>query len=386
MLGAATLIALGTAPAAVAAHATSDLVVGDISPIKNIKPGSSFKAPVTVANKGPKAAKKVWVVYSITRGLGYTALPSNCVAQQVPFHDEVTAKRNAVCEFDQAVKPGVAYAPGRPLTIKALGRALNDVLRVSVRDVAPALDDAGTRPVRGTSPAVKLVERPAGGQGAKDAVDVPVTTVNTADFKVAGAHLKGRVGDTVTMKVTFTNAGPAWVLRRADTPRPTVLITPPTGTSIVGFNGDCESKGKTYTCGITQRWVNERDSETYTVDLKIDKQVPDAKGSITLDTAPRPFDPDKTNDKATITIDVTDGASPSASPSGSGGSTNGTGAPTAESSWTGGTYRPPTGGDGSLASTGSGATLPLAGTAVAAVAAGTGVVLLMRRRRAQNRA
>lgn len=60
----------------------------------------------------------------------------------------------------------------------------------------------------GTAPAVKLVESQSRGEGSARVVDVPVTSVNTADFQVTGAALKGSVGETVPMKVEFTNAGP----------------------------------------------------------------------------------------------------------------------------------------------------------------------------------
>lgn len=139
----------------------------------------------------------------------------------------MTAKSNVVCEFDQVMEPGVAYTPEQPLSIKALGHALDDDLRVSVRDTEPGLDEAATPPVAGTAPAVELVEQPAGGEATGNAVDVPVSFVNTADYRVTGADLKGRVGDTVTLKATFTNDGPVWTLTREGDSLLKVLITPP---------------------------------------------------------------------------------------------------------------------------------------------------------------
>lgn len=304
-LSTAALIALGAAPAAVAEESAPELVLGNIAPIDNVKPGSSLDAPVTVANKGTKAAEKVWVLYSVTRGFDYADLPSNCASHQVPTYDERTAAWNAVCEFDQKVEPGVSYAPEKPLGLKALDRALNDNLRVSVWDSAPGLDDAATTPVRGTAPAVKLAERPAGGEAVEDAVDVPITTVNTADIQATGAQLSGKVGDTVTMRVKYKNAGPAWVLGPLDSSPFNVLVTPPAGTSVVDPDGYCDAEGKAYSCGTSQRWVNEDEDHTYTFKLKIDKQVAGAKGSVELSPEARPYDPDKANDKADITLDVT---------------------------------------------------------------------------------
>lgn len=228
---------------------------------------------------------------------------------------------------------------------------------------------------------------------------MPVTSVNTADYQVTGARLKGRVGDTVTMKVKFTNAGPAWVLREEGDRRFNVLVTPPAGTSVVTPHGYCDAKGAVYACGTSERWVNEGGGETYTFKLKIDKQVAGAKGSVALSTEARPFDPDKANDRADITLDVTGdgstGGSTGTSTGGSGTSTGnssgGSGTTTVGSSATGGSGSSSAGGTGpaatggDLASTGSSeATLPLVGAATAAVGLGAGAILVARRRRAQS--
>ncbi|WP_405793030.1 LAETG motif-containing sortase-dependent surface protein [Streptomyces sp. NBC_01506] len=413
-LSGAGLIALGAAPTAVADEPAPALVLGDIAPIDGVKPGSSFDPPVTVSNKGTEAADKVWVYYSVTRGLDYAAIPSNCQAHQVPSYDEMTEKSNVVCEFDQSVAPGgVGYVPEKPLSIKALDRALHDDLRVSVSDTHPELDENATTPVAGTAPPVKLVERQGGGKATESAVDVPVTSVNTADYQVTGAKLAGRVGDTVALKVKFTNAGPAWVLTGYEDPLVSVLVTPPAGTSVVKANGYCEPKGKAYACGVSQRWIDEGKGETYTFQLKIDKQVAGAKGSVALSDEARPFDPDKANDKAAITLDVTGGGGASGSSGsggssgssgGSGGSTGGSGGSTGGSggssgtggsdggsSATGGSGSSSAGGAGSsttggdLATTGtSSSTLPIAAAAGAAVVAGAGILFVVRRR-AQNR-
>jgi hypothetical protein len=373
-LGAAGLIALAAAPAAFGDEAEPALVVGGVEPIDGVKPGSGFDVPVTVANKGVGAAEKVWVSYSVTRGLDFAEVPSNCQVQHVRPYDEMPERWTAVCAFDQAVEPGVVYTPEKPLGVKVLDRALNEELRLRVADVEPGVDDNGTPPVAGTAPAVKLVEAQAGGEGAAGVVDVPVTAVNTADYQVTGAELKGSVGDTVTMKVKFTNAGPAWVQPREGDRVVKVMVTPPAGTSVVKRGQFCQAKGKAYVCGY--RSLNEGSQETYTFELKIDKRVAGAKGSVALSTEPRPFDPNKANDKADITLDVTGGGSTGST----GGSTDGSGGSVGGASSTGGDG---TTHDGTLAATGS-STLPIAGAAAAAVVTGAGTLLIVRRRRAQS--
>uniref|UniRef100_A0AAU3HPA1 Gram-positive cocci surface proteins LPxTG domain-containing protein n=1 Tax=Streptomyces sp. NBC_01393 TaxID=2903851 RepID=A0AAU3HPA1_9ACTN len=398
--GAAGLIALVTAPAAFADVTAPGLVIGGVEPIKGVKPGSTFDLPVTVANKDTEAAEKVWVSYSVTRGLDFVDVPSNCRVQHIRSYDEMPENWTATCAFEQAVEPGVVYTPEKPLRVKALDRAYHDRLRVRVGlGGAPMEDENGDPSVAGTAPAVKLVEQPAGGEGSAERVEVSVTSVNTADYQVTGAALRGRVGDTVTMKVKFANAGPAWVLEGEEGERGVqVMITLPAGTSVVKRDYYCHAEGGTYRCPAHVGLHMAEDAQmVYTFKLKIDKRVAGAKGSIALTTGPRPFDLNKANDKADITLDVTGGGSTGST----GGSTNGssgsaggssssgsTGSSTSGSGGSGGGSSS-TGGDGTtsnggnLAETGS-STLPVMGTAAAAVATGAGTLLIVRRRRARR--
>ncbi|MCX5112338.1 hypothetical protein OOK13_28260 [Streptomyces sp. NBC_00378] len=374
-LSAAGLIALAAAPAAFGGETAPELVVGGIEPVNGVKPGSSLGLSATVANKGTGAAEKVWVSYGVTRGLDFAEVPSNCRTQQVRSYDEMPERWIAVCAFDQVVEPGTVYTPERPLRVEALDRALNDELRVNVWDVDPGADENGTQPVAGTAPAVKLVEGQAGSEGTARVVNVPVSSVNTADYQVTGAALKGSVGDTVKMKVKFINAGPAWILTKPGERSVSVMITPPAGTSVVKRGQFCQAKGKAYVCGM--RSLNEGSQETYTFELKIDKRVANAKGQMALSTEARPFDPNKANDKADITLDVT-GGEPTGSTGGSadvsGGSAGGSSTAGDDGTTTNG---------GILAETGS-STLPITGAAAAAVATGAGMLFIVRRRRTQS--
>lgn len=415
-IGAVALVSLGATPA-LAEDSAPGLVLGEIAPYEGVKPGSTFAVPATFINTGPEALDKVWLSYNVSHGLSHTELPSNCALWKVGGFDEAPVSSLAVCRFDQTVKPGAVYAPGKALKVNALDSALYDSVRVMVSayDGTPG-DEASSRPVQGTGPAVELVEQPdattavpgSAGHEDWDAQEVAVTAANTADFQVTGAQLKGRVGDTVNLEVKFTNAGPGWVKRESGTPATQVLIKMPAGTTVTKGHGYCDKlPSGTYECGTSQSWVNEGDGGTYTFKLKIDKAVPGAKGSVALGGEPRPFDNVTSNDRATITLDVTGsgstggsgsttstggsgststGGSGSASTGGSGatgGSSTGGGSATTGTSTTGSTDSTTASGD--LASTGSGSTLPIAGAAAAAVGIGTGAVLLVRRRRAARR-
>ncbi|KUL67778.1 MULTISPECIES: hypothetical protein [unclassified Streptomyces] len=378
-LGAAGLIVLSVAPAALGDEAVPDLVLGGVEPVHGLRPGSTFDVPATVTNKGTVTAGKAWVSYSVTRGLDLVDVPSNCRVQHVRSYDEMPEYWTATCAYDQPVEPGAVLTPEKPLRVKALDRAYNDRLRLRVGyGDAPSDDENGEPSVPGTAPAVKLVEGPAGGAGSAAYVYVPVTTVNTADYQVTGAALSGRVGDTVTMKVGFANAGPAWLLEEGGVPGVHVLIKLPAGTSVVKRDYYCHDKGGTYNCPAHLGMNMREDARMeYTFKLRIDKRIAGAKGSIALSPENRSFDPDKANDKADITLDVTGGGSAGSTGGSSGGSTGGSAGGSSSTGGAGATN------GGELADTGS-STLPTTGVAAAAVAAGAGVLLVARRGRGRN--
>ncbi|MEK8144763.1 hypothetical protein NKH18_33385 [Streptomyces sp. M10(2022)] len=90
---------------------------------------------------------------------------------------------------------------------------------------------------------MKLSKSEAGGEATGDDVNVVVTSVNTADYQVTGADVKGSVGDTVTLKAKFANAGPAWVLTDEGT-RSSRSFSLPAGTSFVKSEGYCDSRAR----------------------------------------------------------------------------------------------------------------------------------------------
>jgi hypothetical protein len=387
-LGAVALIALGAAPAVADDDSGAVLTLGVIAPIDGVKPGSTFKVPATFTNSGSASIDKVYLSYSVTRGLGHTELPSNCLRYEVASFDEEPSKSDVVCEFDQTVRTGVVYAPEKSLTLKALDHALYDRLRVTVDTDDPAPTDGASAPVRGTGPALRLTEQPDATPAHPgyslhpgwDEEEAKVTADNTADFRVTGARLKGKVGDTVALTVKFTNAGPGWVLRDGDIPVTKVRIRMPAGTTVTKAHDYCDKVATgSYECGTSTSWEDEGDGETYTFKLRIDKAMAGAEGSVSLAGAPRPFDKNKANDTAAIALDV----------SGGGGSTGGSGTTgstsTGGDSSTSGAAADSTSGSGDLATTGSGPVLPVAGAATAAVGIGAGAVLVARRRRAARR-
>ncbi|MFJ6613643.1 LAETG motif-containing sortase-dependent surface protein [Streptomyces sp. NPDC091289] len=405
-LAATALVALGAAPS-LAAEPEPDLGVGTIAPIKGVQAGSAFSTPLTFLNKGTEEVPVSYVTYAVSPGLKADETYKNCGYYTIPSHDEMPDSQVAACRIDQPLKPGVVYGTAKPVSLQALDSALNDDLRVTIGVTEPdpdAGDSGSTEPVPGTGDPLTLVEKgPATDADRKNhpepAASADVTAANTADFGLTGAELKGEAGDKVTATVKFTNAGPARVQGVRDQSVATVDIRIPKGTSVVKAHGFCDAVTKThYRCGTSQSWVDVDGGESYPFVLRIDKAVGRTTGEVSFSGQERPFDRNAANDTAQIVIDTGKGSDTSGS-SGSSGSTGGTGGSsstggsgsTGSTSSTGGTTdtgggsttggaTPQTGGN--LAETGSDSTLPLAGMAAAAVAAGGGILWAVRRRSA----
>lgn len=305
-VGAVALMVLGAAPAD-AADPDTGLVMGKIGPIDGVKPGSELDLPGSFTNTGTEALDKVWMIWSATIGLSYShPTPSNCSTENYGGADEAPQSYLLICEFDQPVSPGVVYAP-EGLKLGINDSALNDELSVRVSKSPIQIPEGGPTP--GTGPAVKLVERPdetpaAPGSTEPASARTNVTAKSSADFQVTGAHLKGKVGDTVPLAVKFTNAGPGWVAGEPYESVVNVHIKMPAGTTVTGTHS-CREEGQgAYVCGTDASFMHPNTEHTYKFNLKIDKAVPGAKGSVTLDKKSRPFDPVKSNDSADILLDV----------------------------------------------------------------------------------
>ncbi|WP_345644183.1 peptidase [Streptomyces tremellae] len=405
---AAALLALAAAPA-VAAGAEPDLAVGTMPQIKGVQPGASFSAPATFLNKGSDEVSDFYVQYAVSPGLKADETHKNCTYYTVPSYDEMPASNVASCHIEQPLKPDVVYGTNEPLSLKALGGAYRDDLRVSISTDEPDPGDGGSsEPVPGTGAPLTLVEKgPATDADRRNhpgpVAQADVSAENTADFALTGAEAKGAVGDKVTATVKFANLGPAWVRGAADTSVTTVDVRIPAGTSVVKAHDYCDKVSAThYRCGTSQSWVDPDGGESYPFVLRIDKAVGRSTGTISFAGAERPYDKNASNDTAQLVVD-TGAAAGSGSTGGNGstggsGSTAGTGSSgstvgsaggsaggTAASGGSGSTGNAPQAqGGGVLAATGAGDTTPLMGLALAAVVSGGGVVWAVRRHAAHR--
>ncbi|MCA1216871.1 LPXTG cell wall anchor domain-containing protein [Streptomyces sp. 8L] len=394
---AAALLALAAAPAVAAAGTEPDLAVGTMQPIKGVQPGSSFSAPATFLNKGADEVKDFYVQYAVSPGLKADETYKNCTYYTVPSYDEMPASNVASCHIQQPLKPGIVYGTNNPLSLKALGSAYRDDVRVSISTDKPDPGDGGSsEPVPGTGAPLTLVEQglatDADRQNHPDSsAQADVSAANTADFALTGDEAKGTVGDQVTETVKFANLGPAWVRGTIDTSVTTVDVRIPAGTSVVKAHDYCDKVSAThYRCGTSQSWVNPDGGESYPFVLRIDKAVGRSTGKITFTGADRPFDHNATNDVAQLVVDT--GSASESGTTGGSGSTGGTTSAGSTGAATGGTVTsggsagnaPQPQGGGVLAATGAGDTTPLVTLAAVALVAGGGALWATRRRAAHR--
>ncbi|MGW1181542.1 hypothetical protein ACWD7Y_01325 [Streptomyces drozdowiczii] len=432
-VGAVALVAMAAVPASADnGRVPGGLVLAPLPSAAGVKTGSVVEVPALFANKGEKTHEKIFLAYHFTPGLASRGvLPSNCTLRG----NDIESNANIVlCQFDQTVKPGGVYAAEKSLPLTVLDHALNDGVSVSVSNYVP-IAEGWEKAWPGTGPAMQLTELPSNtpvgdgdhpsqspsGDSEWDSTSMDVDVVNTADFQMA-LRETSRVGKKLTLEAKFTNAGPAWVNHHdSETDLTKFLFKAPAGTTVTKIDNRCRKVTTgSYNCTpFTQDSLRAGSTDTFLVTLRVDKAVPGAKASVSLENKARPYDKNKKNDSATLLINkdsgstggtgttnggTTSGSSTSGS-STSGGSTGGDGSTssTGGSTGTGGsgsaggsTGGSATGGSattgssdasstgGNLASTGSGATLPLAGAAAATLAVGAGAVLLVRRRAARS--
>ncbi|RPF31565.1 hypothetical protein [Streptomyces sp. TLI_185] len=135
----------------------------------------------------------------------------------------------------------------------------------------------------------------------------------SADYAPVTAAVKGRVGDTVVVRLGVANLGPG----SPDGQGPgSFAVVPPPGTTITSIPWEGDDDDRTYSCRPPQDEDNyyflcdlsERaapsagSSVTVGFHIRIDKRIPGAKGSITVY---GPNDPEPGNDRAAIPVEAT---------------------------------------------------------------------------------
>lgn len=419
-----TIRITGTADGATFTPFTTRIAIGgpdlvmERAPLKQeLEPGRTQPFPLAFSNRGTRAADGVVLTLMYTRGIEFTERYENCVYSEGDAGQGVPVWTTALCSVEGSYEVGAVYELAEPLTLRATQHAYRDTLVYRINEGGPAARGAERAPGARSTPGSKgnvltLKETPAVRSGDLNPGDnqqeIDFRTANTADFAAYGDTAAGRPGSTVGADIGFRNEGPAWIGNlRSGEPVAAVDFTVPEGASVTAWPGGCrgvtadgqyreeQAGAPRYVCGTSMAVREDADFALH-FDLKIVEAVTGALGTVEVrNTRSRdpllPFDPDRSNNTASLVLNADDtgdsGATASGSTAGSstgvgsaGGSTDG-GTASGGSGSTGATGRagPESGTGGRLAATGTGAA-GAAGAAAAALLAG-GVLYVTARRR-----
>lgn len=440
----AGLTMTGTAAGATFRAATTNLTVGgpdlvldDAGLRAQMRPGGTQALPIVFSNTGTESAQGLSLVLRTTRGMGLVEQYDNCsYSEDGGARDSWGAGwGTTVCTLDDEIETGVVYET-TALTLKAAPYGFHETMSYAVYEkggepesVRPApsaqkveksktgkkltargrtakaplsKESQSKAPLSGESQSEESQSKAAAPRSADldprdNYREFDFEVANTADLVAAPVSLTGKAGETVKADFGFRNDGPAWVahIRSGESVALTDIVIPagakvtkvPAGCGALNADGSSREErlgAPRYSCS-SPHIVGEKQAFAYPFELKIEKVVEDAKGSIRVgqwqgDQAPEPqgWDPNHANNTAAFVINAK-GGSGTATP---GPTATATGAPAPGSSAT--PTAAPTPGSGAkpaggLASTGSTA-VPVAIGAAALVAAGAALLMAFRRR------
>ncbi|GAB7108025.1 hypothetical protein JCM4814A_63390 [Streptomyces phaeofaciens JCM 4814] len=277
------------------------------------EPGVSGLAPGKAATLAPRFAnntrfpteKGVAVQVGVSDGVTLTARHSNC------FYAG-PAPTSAWCTFPTKAAAGAAYRTSAPLvyTVTQPERLTGEVTYTW----SSAPQKPADHTVRGTGAPLTLI-RTANQTFDDSHGRLAITTTVQVDYRPVTATVRGRVGDTVKVRLGLLNLGPGRI--RGDEEMGRFEVVPPEGTTVTSvpytFEGDggewaCdrpEKPGGAFVCeiGYDRFYEVRHDGGTTAIDfhLRIDRQVPGAKGTIRTY---NPFDRTPGNDIAVIPLEA----------------------------------------------------------------------------------
>ncbi|MFH8803461.1 hypothetical protein ACH4F6_28295 [Streptomyces sp. NPDC017936] len=274
--------------------------------------GESGLAPGRAATLTPRfsndsrfpAERGVALQVGVSDGMTLTPRYGNC------FYAG-PAPTSAWCTFPTRAAPGAGYRTSAPLVYSVTPPG------VLTGEVSYTWSAAPRKPaghtVRGTGAPLTLVRLP--GEGfTDDHGSVDVATTVQADYRPVVSTVRGRVGDTVRVRLGVRNLGPGEpsgsdALGRFE-------VVPPEGTTVTSvpysFEGDdgkwaCDrpaEPGGAFVCEIGYDPFHEaRDGRTTALDfhVRIDRRVPGAQGTVRTY---NPYDRTPGNDVAVIPLEA----------------------------------------------------------------------------------
>ncbi len=267
-----------------------------------VVPGTSRTTTPRFANHSRFTAEQgVALRVSADDGLLLTSRPGNC------FFD--ASSTSAWCAFSTRAAPGTAYRTSTPLRYTAAAGKLTGTLSYTWSSEPER--PAGLT-VRGTDPPLTLTGTADRGLTG-DTGHVNVTTTVQVDYQPVASTVRGRVGDTVTVRLGVRDNGPGRPLSAETMGGFTVV--PPEGTTVTSIpytfeddGGDwaCvrpKKQGGAFVCGIGSDEfsgaLHEGGTTVIGFRVRIDRRVPGAKGTIRTS---NPFDRTPGNDEAAIPL------------------------------------------------------------------------------------
>ncbi|MGV9210575.1 LPXTG cell wall anchor domain-containing protein [Micromonospora sp. RB23] len=269
-------------------------------------PGGKFTAPLTLTNAGETEAKGAVAIFDLDYAIRPDKQYSNCTYRDGFLLTCAFSEVLAGGETRSAAVPYVlgkdTYAPGHDYGY------YNWMTPAEFEDFSAYLQAGGYpmgQPGKGsvlTLPAGPSKAAARGFQADTDPTNnwsgmtVTVTGKNGADLVAIGDKLTGKAGDVVTANLGVRNDGPAALdFGRGGSPVTKIDIAVPVGTTAVEvpevcapFDGeqvDWENPGKPgakqYRC-YPDIFIGVDEEQTVEIDLRIDKVIPNAEGTVTI--------------------------------------------------------------------------------------------------------
>ena len=409
----------------------ADLAVQQLGAF-TVKAGQSTTFVPQVSNLGDRDADGVVMFVGTTSaadpiGFGIGGNYSNCRYGVSDGSDSSgpgsadPSEYGVLCRFDTTVvKPGEVMVPSAPMVATSTPQATNGDL-IYGYDVTGGLLDQGTSGgVKGTGPALTLVDAPvATAKSPSASVDIdydnnstfsPISTQNVDDVAAIGGTFDGTVGHSRSVTVGLKNVGttPTKTMQGAPSANDTAALlalfpdgvdvtAAPKACQYVDLNADARSSaltpglrsalagrtqvlddggpGTVYVC-VVDRVVKPGQTVDFGFTVKPTRVLKAVQGIVVAESQSDDATPD--NNIADMTFNAVKGAaSPGASPKASAPATP---SPAATASSAPSTI------PGGLAHTGGGDdSLPLVGVGAVAVLIGAGALFATRRRRSAGR-
>jgi hypothetical protein len=272
--------------------------------VNGVEPGKSVPLTPSFANHSRFTAKRGVALHLTAQdGLLLTSRPDNC------YFD--TTFTSAWCTFATKAAPGTTYRTGSPIRYTAVPGKLTGTLSYSWSSDPHKPDDLT---VRGNSAPLTLARADERGLTNGSSV-VSVETTVQDDYEPVTAAVRGRVGDTVKVRLGLRDHGPG---RLTDSEAPHGFeVVPPEGTTVTSIPYVFEDSGGKWACarpkkpggafvcdiGYDDFAEVRQEGGTTAIDfhIRIDRQVPGARGTIRTYNS---YDRTPGNDTAVIPLDA----------------------------------------------------------------------------------